>query len=253
VTHREKLQRKAQRVLRDACGALQKEGLSVRAIVVSGSPARVLLKQSLAYDLTVIGAHSRRSISNGWLGPVASRLIEHASGSVLVGRDPRNDVGVRVLAAIDGSDVSLRALDQMIRLLDLRQAEVTLIHVVETPWLHGGSEEDWVEIDSLDEIGDTYEVQMETELEREAEETLLAARKRLPDSIMVSTLVYRGIPAQEILTEADTGDYDVIVMGASGENSDPGDLKYQMLGSVSTKVAWNACCSVLLIRPGSED
>ena len=35
-----------------------------------------------------------------------------------------------------------------------------------------------------------------------------------------------------------------MVMAASGVV----DLKHQMLGSVSSKVAWNAPCSVLLVR-----
>jgi nucleotide-binding universal stress UspA family protein len=57
-------------------------------------------------------------------------------------------------------------------------------------------------------------------------------------------LIYRGLPAEEILSEAETGGYDLIVMGVSGAM----DLKHQILGSVSIKVAWNAPCSVLLVR-----
>jgi nucleotide-binding universal stress UspA family protein len=60
----------------------------------------------------------------------------------------------------------------------------------------------------------------------------------------VTTLVYRGIPGEEIRREADTGDYNLVVMAASGVM----DLKHQMLGSVSSKVAWSARCSVLLVR-----
>ncbi|MBI4482602.1 MAG: universal stress protein [Acidobacteria bacterium] len=53
-----------------------------------------------------------------------------------------------------------------------------------------------------------------------------------------------GIPASEILREAESGDCDLIVLGATGVT----DMKHEMLGSVSTKVAWNAPCSVSVIK-----
>lgn len=49
------------------------------------------------------------------------------------------------------------------------------------------------------------------------------------------------------LGEAETGDYDLVVIGASSA----ADFKHEILGSVSSKVAWNAPCSVLLVRPAS--
>ena len=69
----------------------------------------------------------------GRLGPVVSRVVEHSNASVFVGRELRSDNGIRILIAVDGSDGSLRALDKLASLVDLASAEVTLIHVVETP------------------------------------------------------------------------------------------------------------------------
>lgn len=244
----DKLMRRGERIAEVARATLGKEGIPARPVIQTGSAARLLIGASLDYDVTVIGAHSRKNITNGWLGPVASRLIEHSSGNVLIGREPRDESGLRILAPVDGSEASLRTLDRMVELIDLGSAEITLIHVVETPWLHGGSEEDWVEWDSEDGPPLDLEGQMERELEREGETVLEEARAHLPRNVAISTLIYRGLPADAILTEADTGDYDVIVIGASGSH----DLKHQMLGSVSTKIAWNAPCSVLLIRPGGQ-
>ena len=62
----------------------------------------------------------------------------------------------------------------------------------------------------------------------------------------VSVTVESGLPANEILSELDRADYDLVVMGSHGGD----DLKHQLLGSVSAKVAWNAPCSVLIVRPG---
>ena len=48
----------------------------------------------------------------------------------------------------------------------------------------------------------------------------------------VTSIICEGVPADEILSEADQGSYDVSVVGANGTN----DLKHGMLGSVSRRV-----------------
>jgi nucleotide-binding universal stress UspA family protein len=73
---------------------------------------------------------------------------------------------------------------------------------------------------------------------------LEAARARLPKRVPVSAFLYEGIPADQILSEVNTGGYDLIVLAAAAG----GDLKHRILGSVSSKVAWNAPCSVLLVH-----
>jgi len=60
----------------------------------------------------------------------------------------------------------------------------------------------------------------------------------------VTTRLDEGNPANEILSEAERGQYDLVVVGATGSR----DLKHTMLGSVSAKIAWDAPCSVLLVR-----
>jgi nucleotide-binding universal stress UspA family protein len=218
---------------------LAEQGVSARTILESGSPASVLIGSSLRYDVTVIGAESHRNGSMAGLGPVASRIAEHSNASILIGRDAGSDTGVKALVPVDGSDGSLQALDKLGSLVDLNTADVTLVHVVETPWLHTDSDAEW--IDGEDESGE-----LEREFTREAEEILENARTKLPARTAVETLIYRGNPADEILGEAERGAYDLVVVASSGSI----DLKHQMLGSVSMKVAWNAPCSVLLVRPG---
>jgi nucleotide-binding universal stress UspA family protein len=50
--------------------------------------------------------------------------------------------------------------------------------------------------------------------------------------------------SEEILSEAIRGEYDLVVLGATGL----ADIKRAMLGSVSVKVAHNAPCSVLIVK-----
>jgi nucleotide-binding universal stress UspA family protein len=242
--HRAKLCNRAKRILEAAVAALMEEGISAKPVVRPGSASRVLVEASLNYDVTVVGAQSHKNRSPVGLGPVTSRVVEHANSTVLIGREFHSDAGIRILAPVDGSEGSLLALDRMAALVDLSGADVTLVHVVETPWLHVGPDQEWLGYEEEKEEEIDAQAAFEREFEREGDEILENARQRLPVRTAVNTLIYRGLPAEEILGEAETGDYDLVVLGASGAV----DLKHQMLGSVSSKVAWSASCSVLLVR-----
>ena len=242
--HRAKLCRRTARVLEAAQATLNAVGVSAKPIIQAGSPARVLISASLDYDVTVLGAESHNNRFPAGLGPVASRVAEHSNATVLIARELRNDAGLKILAPVDGSEGSLRALDKLAAVVDLVPADVTLVHVVETPWLHAGDDQEWIGYEEETEEEIDPQAQFEREFARQGDEILENARARLPVRTAITTLIYRGIPGEEILREADTGDYDLVVMSASGVV----DLKHQMLGSVSIKVAWNAPCSVLLMR-----
>ena len=242
--HRAKLCRRATRIVEAARAALAAQGVSAKPIVQAGSPARALIAASRNYDVTVVGAQSRKNRNPVGLGPVTSRVAEHSNSTVLIARELHDDGALKILAPVDGSEASLLALDKLAALVDLSAADVTLVHVVETPWLHEGADQEWLGYEEEKEEEIDVQAQFEREFEAEGDEILEKARARLPVRTAVTTLIYRGIPADEILGEVETGDYDLVAIGASGAV----DLKHQILGSVSSKVAWNAPCSVLLVR-----
>jgi len=247
--------RRAERAVKNVQAMLSDAGITTRPIVKTGSPTRLLIGMAQNYDLAVIAAASHRSGPMAGLGPVSSRVAEHSGRPTLLVRDGltreglarsggRNSAdGCKVLIAVDGSEGSFRALDAAVQLFDMKSAEVTLLHVAETPWLPSELEQEWPG-DPADEIETADpEALLEQELIREADEILANAHQRLPARITVNTLLYEGLPADEILGEIERGEYDVIAIGASGV----ADLKHSILGSVSSKVAWNAPCSVLLV------
>jgi nucleotide-binding universal stress UspA family protein len=240
----DKLQRRAARILEASRHALAEQGVSARPLIEQGSAIKTLLRASLQYDLTVVGAKSRNDQAPGGLGPVANRIIEHSTASVLIGRAVRNDPGLRILVPVDGSDAALGAIDKLAALVDLSTADVTLMHVVETPWLAGLDQELFEEEDDQTDPQSQLTHEFERELEREAGEAIEEARTRLPPRTAVNRVIERGLPADAILAEAESGDYDLVLMAASGST----DMKHQLLGSVSVKIAWNAPCSVLLVR-----
>jgi nucleotide-binding universal stress UspA family protein len=127
----------AERIVSAAEVALVSEGVEVSRRTEVGSAQGVIVRASAGYDLTVLGAQGRGARSDAGLGPVANHVLHHAAGSVLIGRELHSDTGFRVLVAVDGS-TPLTIQVMMTSLLDLESADVTLMHVVETPWMHLG-------------------------------------------------------------------------------------------------------------------
>src|SRR5262245_2003072 len=242
---REKYRRRAQRILNRAHISRCTEGLrDVRLMSEMGSPARVIADLANDYDPTVIGAKGRDGHSQGGLGPVTNLVVNHLTGALFVGRAMRGDRGARILVALDGSAASLEALETLTSLFDLNSAEVTLMHVVESPWLHLGHGEEW-DAESEETGEQSVEEAFLGELRSEALQLIERARSQLlAQHAAVNTLVEEGNPATELLSEADTGEYDLIVVGGAGLV----DLKHKIMGSVSAKIVWDAPCSVLLVK-----
>jgi len=245
--HREQYER---RILRETTQILEKArrsippGSIVHLRSAIGSAARVIVHRMGDYDLTVIGPKGVGAKKNAGLGPVASRVVEHARGPLLIAREFRDEGGFRALFAVDGSAASCRAVETCIFLFDLTDAEICLMHVAETPWVHIGLQKDWESYDEEDKEN-SEAGSMEKELVSEGEVIIEKTRDLLRDhATSVSTRIDEGNPADAILSEADRGQYDLIVVGATGTQ----DLKHMMLGSVSTTIAWNASASVLIVR-----
>jgi nucleotide-binding universal stress UspA family protein len=231
-------------VLEQARSHLPSDAGVINLLSEIGSPSAAIVNKAEDYDLTVIGPRGHGATGEAGLGPVASRVVEHALGPVLVARELRGGGDTRILVAVDGSTASLHAVETLRSLFDLSSTEICLMHVAETPWIQLGLEEDWATYSDEDKDNSEAGV-LEKELVREGEAVLEQARDLLrPYRLSVSTRVDEGNPANEILSEAERGQYDLIVVGATGAR----DLKHRMLGSVSSKIAWNAPCSVLIAR-----
>jgi nucleotide-binding universal stress UspA family protein len=80
----------------------------------------------------------------------------------------------------------------------------------------------------------------------EGKDTVESIRmKALSRKVGVTTMLEAGEPAETIVKIADRIDASVIIMGASGKCMED---RHRPLGSVSGKVAQNACCSVIIVR-----
>lgn len=245
-TYEQRMTRETESILNRAQHTLAAQGISAGTEARFGSPAKTILEINGDFDVTVVGATGKRDISTVGIGPVASRVLEHGSGTILVARDLIGDNTWRVLLAVDGSRSSMQALRAMINYFKSSSLDVTFMHVVETPWVSFGSDDESFDVTAdgvFDEIDP--ELHLKQEMEREADSILDDAEKELADYVLGSNRVIReGNPGTVILGEAEVGDYDLVVLGSTGMSG----LKHQMLGSVSAKIAAQAPCSVAVVK-----
>lgn len=246
--YRHRILTETQRILTEAKELLQSLGMEARTLPETGPPGGMIVRLASDYDVVVVGSSSERDVRHCGLGPVASHVAHHAPCSVVVGRRTAGSAGTngfRVLVPLDGSTASLRAVDTLASLVNWQDAEVTLLHVLETPWLHLGLEQDWFGFDEAELPEDDSAVPWQRFLREQAERLLERGRDRLREHHpSVERKIAEGIPGNEILGEAEQGNYDLVVVGATGAS----DLKHQLLGSVSSRLAWHAPCSVLIVR-----
>lgn len=242
--HKEQVKHQVQKTLKEAQSILAQLHLPTRGLAESGSPADKLLKLSQDYDLTVVGAFGAHERRQPGLGPVASRLLQQGTSNLLIGRELVNERNYRVLAALDSSEASLRALEALPVLFDPRAIEVVLMYVVEMSWASAG--ESSGQDDALDSSELTeYQRQLSHELRQTANSVVDSALRRLERwSIPASPTIKEGDPALELCSEAEKGGYDLVLAGATGAS----DIKHALLGSVSLKLAWDAPTSVAIIR-----
>ena len=69
--------------------------------------------------------------------------------------------------------------------------------------------------------------------------------KALEKRVSVTTMIEAGDPADAVIRTADKIGAETIIMGASGSCA---ANRKRPLGSVSSVVAQNACCSVIIVR-----
>jgi len=137
----------------------------------------------------------------------------------------------RILAPVDGSDMSHFALREADALASLSGGELTLMFVHEPATVH-------LMDDEFPEPPETTEFLKETArkiMEKCAGTCITPETKR-------RIVVERGSPAQTIVDQS--GDYDLIVMSTHGHSG----MKHFHLGSVAERVVRGAHCDVLVVK-----
>jgi nucleotide-binding universal stress UspA family protein len=110
----------------------------------------------------------------------------------------------RVLVAFDGSPGAWRALRQAIDVAVSRHAPLTIAGVVSEPTV-------WAGFGPV--VMPFTREMLQRDLERAMERSLAAARDEIPATVSVTTRLLHGRPAATLAALAQSGGYDLIVVG----------------------------------------
>ena len=162
------------------------EGVVWKAVVADGLPATSLssIATSEGADFIILGTHGRGGLQRMVIGSVAEAVMREAPVPVLTVRSTELPPAVRrVICPVNASDTAAVAASHAARIAAAIGAELTLLHVST-----GRGEKDF-----------------------DAEALLPAGG---PRSTVVRLAVENADLSSEILRIADSGDYDLIVVGA---------------------------------------
>ncbi|HOB18910.1 MAG TPA: universal stress protein [Candidatus Methanoculleus thermohydrogenotrophicum] len=154
--------------------------------------------------------------------------------------DPGLTMFKTLLVAVDGSEISHRALEEALAVARAMQASVHAVHVVQT-----GAFPTMI-LDSL-EPPDVAQQAILDSLEREADEILADTERRAAAAgIRITPHKRWGHPGAEITALAQELGADLTVVGSHGR----GRLDRLFLGSVSSYVVDHAPSTVMVVRAG---
>jgi nucleotide-binding universal stress UspA family protein len=210
----------------------------VTAEVLFGSPKEVILAAAEAFgaDLIVVGSHGHGMLQGFLLGSVSQAVAVHAKCSVEIVRSPKAEELMKILVAIDGSEQSEAAVDEVASRHFPADVDMRVVSVVEPP-----------------NLGEGVDMSLYAEIEKTARQRASAAVGKAAATLRadeagrrrnVTAEVLSGSPKRVILEEADAFGADLIVVGSHGH----GMFDRFLLGSVSQAVALHAKCSVEIVR-----
>ena len=212
-------------------------GLDVQVKVALGSATSVLMETSDSADLVVVGSRGMGGFRGLLVGSVGVQVATNATCPAVVIRDAPAPEASTIVVGVDGSELSLAALDFAFAMADRRGWGVRAVHAWEIP---------------------TYEVlavptgpppidieEYEAGEQRAFAESLAGLRERYP-GVAVEERIMRGQVVRAILEASE--DAALIALGTRGR----GEFLGAVLGSVSQGVLHRAKIPVAVIGPGKQ-
>ncbi len=227
------LRNQAQRYVDEAVAEAGKAApeVTVDGAVVEGAASGVLLAESRAAALVVLGSRGLGGFAGLLLGSTAVQVSAHADCPVLVvrGEPPANGP---VVVGVDGSELSRQAVGFAFEEAARRDTELVAVHA----WLYptpAGPGDILPLVYDLDAF--------EKQEERVLAESVAEWSERYPEVTVRQRLV-RGSPGRALVEQSRTA--QLVVVGARGR----GLLGGLLLGSVSHAVLHHAESPVVIVR-----
>lgn len=242
--HEERFQRElrlsADAKLKRMIASLGETELEITYETLLGEPYVELIHtvQQENYDLVVAGTRGHNAWKRLVLGSTAKRLIRKCPASVWIVKNEGNNTPNSVLAAIDMSEVSSRALDEAIWVTQRAGAQLHILYVIESSDIPS----DLLNTKIAGSAHDSLRETIETDVRRQFDEFLA---DRVGDAINGVDHLSWGLPWQETVNLANQLHTDLIVLGTVGRSGILGLL----LGNTAENVLIHSACDVLTVKP----
>jgi nucleotide-binding universal stress UspA family protein len=221
-------------VLKDTAGILQRDhpGLRVETQVTVGNPATVLVDESRAAALVVVGSRGLGGFTGLLVGSVSTQVATHAHAPVMVARGaPPDDPHAPpvpgagpVVVGVDGSSRSAAAIEYALDEADDRHQPLIAVYAYEAPQ------------------------STEEEAQRVAEEATTDAAARYTQVRVEHRVLDATNAAKAILDVGEEVGASLLVVGSRGRHGFSGLL----LGSVSQAVLGHARRTVAVVHPHAQ-
>ncbi|BAU23307.1 universal stress protein [Caldimicrobium thiodismutans] len=196
-----------------------KEGISVEGLFPMSESIEAGIAESaekIQADLIVMGRRGIRGLAKHFIGSATLGVIPKVKCPVLICPRTSEIRGQGILCAVDGSEVSLKALEFATKFSKKLELTLYLLSVI------------------TDKFG-----------EDKAKKVLDEAKKfTLKEGVSSESLLYRGSPSQLILEIAKQKDLDFIVMGNRGLKG----MQKIIFGSVAEDVVSKTDRPVLIVK-----
>lgn len=177
----------------------------VETVTRVGSPTEEILNEARShdYDLLVIGARDRPSLTEVLLGSVARKVVSYAPISVVVVKGQRERCS-QILICTGGKHYADPTVSEGLEIARAAGAEVTVLYVaMQTATMYAG----------LRGVDQRLTELLQTDTE-EAHHLRRAAEAMEQLGVEGNLQLRHGPVADEILREGSLGDYDLMVLGA---------------------------------------
>jgi len=236
------------RIMEDANAQLEKltgdQPVAWEPLITVGKPADEIARavEEKDIDLVIAATRGRSGFKRLILGSVTERLMRTLTCPLLVVRSPEHELInsgeqkielKKILVGCDFSADSDQAFNHALSLAQEFEAELHLVHVIETP----------VQPNLIKE-----ETSVPIEIQEDYQNLLIGKLKdMIPEEAAnwcnPRTSILEGWPYEELVKYASTRDIDMIVLGVRGH----GLVKTLFLGSTTDRVIRNSPCPVLSV------